>query len=388
MNKLLIVFDVSFPFVKGGAQRRFYEVGKRVSETGVEVDWMTFQSWPGGPIIENNGIRYLSLGKLPKLYNKSGKRSKVEPIIFFFKFLLNIFQIRKYDTVWIGQWPMLHLFPAIVFARLFGVKLVVDWWEVWSRENWQSYSFIAGSFGYILQSILLRLIVKNSIIVTDSKLESLRIKDVVKSEAEVYWIPNGIPVDEIGAVDLEATTKYDIASLGRLKNHKGLDLLIRAIWILKERDKYKVTAAIVGDGPEWDALNLLVKDLGLTEQVRLFGQIEDFEETYEIIKSCKVCAITTINGGGGNLTLFEAYGCGLPVIAFSLEEGIDEDLIDDGKTGIFVHSVNAESLADALRDFLQNPEQIRIMKRYSYQKSLDYGWDRVAEKYSNIIFKV
>jgi len=75
-------------------------------------------------------------------------------------------------------------------------------------------------------------------------------------------------------------------------------------------------------------------------------------------------------------------------LPFFLEEGIDEDLIDDGKTGIFVHSVNAESLADALRDFLQNPEQIRIMKRYSYQKSLDYGWDRVAEKYSNIIFKV
>ena len=64
--------------------------------------------------------------------------------------------------------------------------------------------------------------------------------------------------------------------------------------------------------------------------------------------------LTTHNGGGGNLTLLEAYGCGLPVVAFKVDEGIDEELIDSNKTGIFADNVDENSLAEAIKEVIQD----------------------------------
>ena len=91
MIKLLMIFDVPFPFVKGGGQRRLYEVGRNLSKNGYDVDWLTFKAWQSNEeIVYVNNIKYIGTKKLPPLYNSRGNRNKSEPIIFLFYIFRNI----------------------------------------------------------------------------------------------------------------------------------------------------------------------------------------------------------------------------------------------------------------------------------------------------------
>ena len=37
--KLAYIYDAVYPWVKGGAEKRIYEIGKRLSDKGHEVHW-------------------------------------------------------------------------------------------------------------------------------------------------------------------------------------------------------------------------------------------------------------------------------------------------------------------------------------------------------------
>ena len=386
MKKLLMIFDVSFPFVKGGGQRRLYEVGRNLATKNYDVSWLTFKAWKSEEMkISHENISYIGTRDLPPLYNKNGNRNKSEPLIFLFDVFKNISTIRKYDFVWVAQWPLLHLIPLIIFSKLFRVNLIIDWWEVWSLKNWTSYSYIAGFIGFCVQQITFLFIRIFSIkVVTDNNLEFKRLMKNIKKRENLKMIPNGVPEDDIeksGIVNKEYY--FDIVSLGRLKNHKGVDYLIKSISILKNEFNLLLKVAIIGDGPERESLTNLVNDLGLKENIKFFGEVENFSDVYQIMKSSGICALTTHNGGGGNLTLLEAYGCGLPIVAFRVEEGIDESLIQENETGIFVESVDSYALAEGIKKFFENKDVLPRMKELVIAKSKNLSWKKISNGYDD-----
>ena len=388
MKKILMIFDVPFPYVKGGGQRRLYEIGRNLSEGGYEVSWLTFNAWDQKkPIIFENNITYIGTRKLPPLYNRNGNRNKSEPIIFLFDIFKNILKIRKYDYVWVAQWPLIHLLPLIIFSKILGTKLIIDWWEVWSFKNWTSYAKIPGFIGYCVQQITL-LFVRffNIKVVTDNNLEYRRLLANIKKTELLSVIPNGVPEDDINKANLDYSSDYyDVVSLGRLKNHKGVDYLIKSISVLKEKYDLNLKVAIIGDGPEKDSLVKLVNKLNINENITFFGEIEDFSDVYGIMKNAGICALTTHNGGGGNLTLLEAYGCGLPVVAFKVDEGIDEELIDVNKTGVFAERVCANSLADAIKKVTEDNKLLSEMKINALEKSKNLSWKNISKSYDDFL---
>ena len=386
MKKLLMIFDVSFPHVKGGGQRRLFEVGRNLSNLGYEVSWLTFNSWNiNQPIIHENNIKYIGTRKLPPLYNSKGNRNKSEPVIFLFDIFKNILKIRKYDYVWVAQWPLVHLIPLIIFSKLLRTNLIIDWWEVWSFKNWISYSTIPGFIGYCIQQTTLFFVnIFNIKVVTDNNLESRRLLASIKKPELLSVISNGVPEEDIQKADLNFSSEYfDVVSLGRLKNHKGVDFLIKSISILKQDYDLDLKVAIIGDGPEKENLVQLANSLNINQNITFFGEIEDFSNVYGIMKNAGICALTTHNGGGGNLTLLEAYGCGLPVVAFKVDEGIDEELIDSNKTGIFADNVDENSLAEAIKEVIQDKEILSEMKAYALNKSKNLSWNNISKSYDN-----
>lgn len=384
----MIVYDVAFPFVLGGGQRRLWEVGTRLVRRGWSFDWLTFKSWEGGAEILHDGIRYRSLGTAPPLFGKSGKRSKVEPLIFLFKLLRHIGQVRGYDVVWVAQWPLIHVLPLAIACRLFGVPLVVDWWEVWPFSVWRRYSALVGWIGYSAQCIYLWCLGRLATIVTDTHLEEGRIAAITGRAGAVRVIPNGVPLEEIGPVDTDASCAYDVGCLVRLKDHKRVDLILDAIHALREKHGLRVTAAILGDGPERDNLEAQASRLGIAGQVTFFGFVPDAAKAYAMLKSARLCLVTTVGGGAGSLAILEGYGCGLPVISFRVADGIDPDLIDEGRTGMLVSRVDGEGLADAVFSILSVPGRVAEMKRLARAKAESMSWQNIAERYRNLFVQV
>jgi glycosyltransferase involved in cell wall biosynthesis len=86
--------------------------------------------------------------------------------------------------------------------------------------------------------------------------------------------------------------------------------------------------------------------------------------------------------GGGSITLFEANGCGLPVIAYTCKHGIDPKLIIEGQNGFWVDVVSPEALATKMSDVLSLPK--KNLKTQAEQFAAEVDWGTIARHYNEL----
>lgn len=381
LKRMLVVYDVAYPFVEGGGQRRLYEVAKRLVAKKFEVEWVCFRTWNDGPQeLCCDGIKYIGLPGYRGLYRADGARRKLEPFEFLSALIRSRVKFRDYDVVWSGQWPMLHLVWWLLMPGLLGqAKLVIDWWEIWGK-TWFTYSRSVGWFGFLLEKVLLRRLSARGELVVVSP-SSLRRAKEMSPNGSFPLIHNGIDLAAIKAALPDPNWKSDIVYLGRLKDHKRVDLLLLALERLNVVHNCRVKACIVGDGPEMAALRAMTTSLGLDGQVRFAGAVASNNTVYEILLSSKIFVNPSTKEGGGSITLFEAFACGLPVVAFDCKDGIDPQLVGDGVSGEMVKNVTAAALCEAIYGLLKHPDRLEELRRGALSASLRYDWDAIAQDY-------
>jgi glycosyltransferase involved in cell wall biosynthesis len=385
--KILLVYDVSYPHVEGGGQRRMFEVAKRLAKDGHHVSWLCFRTWDDN--VENlneNGINYIGISGFRGLYRGDGSRRRLEPVEFFIALLRSRINFREFDVVWSGQWPLLHLVWWLSFPNKLGqAKLVVDWWEIWGG-TWFKYSKLFGLVGYLFEKFLIDRISNKGNLVLISPGSFARAKSLVPN-GRMYLINNGIDSQTIIDAKCMSEDGFDIAFVGRLKNHKRVDLLLSSMGILKDRYNLTLTAAIVGDGPEMSRLVNHSKDLGLESRVKFFGSISSNDQVYGILKSCKISVNPSIKEGGGSITLFESYAAGLPVLAFACEDGIDPELFSDFGSTCLCKEVSAEALAESINSLLCNSSLLESMKSRVRLEARQYDWEIITDQYRTLFSK-
>jgi len=380
-KKLLLVYDVSYPHVEGGGQRRMYEVASRMKAQGYDVDWLCFQTWDGDPsFTDKSGIRYIGLPGYRGLYREDGSRRGREPVEFLMALLRSGFRFKDYDIIWSGQWPMLHLAWWMLFPSVLGrAKLVVDWWEIWG-STWFSYSRKFGLIGFLLEKFLIHRLPKAGTVVFIAPRAYVQARQM-NPQGRLALIHNGIDLSAIKSALPDPDWASDIVYLGRLKDHKRVDLLLLALERLNIEHNCRVTACIVGDGPEMAALKEMTASLGLTGQVKFAGAVASNNTVYEILLSSKIFVNPSVKEGGGSITLFEAFACGLPVVAFDCKDGIDPLLVGDEVSGKLVKNVTAAALSEAINGLLVNPGRLEELRNGALSASLRHDWNAIAQDY-------
>ena len=101
--------------------------------------------------------------------------------------------------------------------------------------------------------------------------------------------------------------------------------------------------AILGEGPEREALATLAGELGVSERLIMPGHVA---EPAPWFAHAAAFALSSRWEGFGHV-LVEAMACGAPVVAFDCPHG-PADIVEDGKTGILVPPQDAHALARAL----------------------------------------
>jgi glycosyltransferase involved in cell wall biosynthesis len=148
-----------------------------------------------------------------------------------------------------------------------------------------------------------------------------------------------------------------IVAVGTLHEVKGQIHLIEACRRLAERG-VDVTCRFIGDGPDRDALQARIDELGLTERVTLVGRMTSDAVAAELAASDVLVAPSVPTRGGKRegipVVLMEAMASGLPVVASRLS-GIPE-LVTDGVSGLLVPPGDAAALADALAALAGDPD--------------------------------
>ncbi|NLW50494.1 MAG: glycosyltransferase [Candidatus Brocadiaceae bacterium] len=164
-----------------------------------------------------------------------------------------------------------------------------------------------------------------------------------------------------------------VAFVAQMAPWKGYERLFRALCILRER-RLPLTAAVAGDASLARnaayglRLHALAADLGLEGTVRFLGFRTDVAS---LLADADVLAVASEAEPFGRVVL-EAMAVGTPVVATGF--GGVAEVVEDGRTGVLVRDLSAESLADALERVLSDDRARAAMGRAGARRvRADFG---------------
>ncbi|MBB6283186.1 N-acetyl-alpha-D-glucosaminyl L-malate synthase BshA [Geobacillus subterraneus] len=128
-----------------------------------------------------------------------------------------------------------------------------------------------------------------------------------------------------------------IIHVSNFRKVKRVPDVVRAFAIVRRHVPAKLL--LVGDGPEMTVVCRLVKELGLSGDVRFLGKQDKLEELYSISDVMMLLSEKESFG----LVLLEAMACGVPCIGTAIG-GIPE-VIEEGKTGFLCALGDVEEAA-------------------------------------------
>ncbi|MBD2112392.1 MULTISPECIES: glycosyltransferase [Cyanophyceae] len=168
-------------------------------------------------------------------------------------------------------------------------------------------------------------------------------------------------------------TNFTVGFVGRLSVSKGVDTLIQATRLLKDRGKY-IQLAICGSGPEEEALHQLAVTEGVQDQIDWRGLVRHDEVPQEMQQfDALVLPSRTVDTWKEQFghVLIEAMATEIPVVGSTCGE--IPNVI--GRPDLVFAEDDAESLANILDRLLSDPVW--------YQETKTYFVQRVHQNYSH-----
>lgn len=313
------VSNVVYPFVTGGAEKRIYELGRRLVDRGHDVTVYGRHFWDGPQETTHGGMRLCAVAGERELYadDRRSIREAVEFATALYRPLRG--RVHEHDVVVASVFPY---FPVVSLATLLrgsDVPLVTTWHECW-REYWREYMGVPGIGGIAVERVVANL-PQHPIAV--SGLTADRLAEIGPARDRITVVPNGIDFDEIRAVEPVADG-FEVVFAGRLIEAKRIDLLLRAI----ASSKRAFRVGIIGDGPERDRLEQLADALGVSPQVSFLGFLEKYEHVLAHLRRADVFVSPSTREGFG-LALVEAMAADCTVIAVDHPHSAAAEVVDD-----------------------------------------------------------
>ena len=216
----------------------------------------------------------------------------------------------------------------------------------------------------------------NKIIVLGEKLKEDLIKNGVPEEKIKVTSHGGLPIFLKGKKGDIKEEKNTILFFGRIQPYKGLDYLIKAAEILKEKlHNFKIIVAGKGNIGRYKAL---IKMKNLTDTFELINEYIPNESVAELFQRSSLVVLPYIEGGQSGV-MHIAYMFKKPVVTTNV--GSTPEVVEEGKTGFVVPPRDVNALADAIIKLLKDDELRKEMGENAYKKmEEELSWDKIAEK--------
>ena len=191
---------------------------------------------------------------------------------------------------------------------------------------------------------------------------------------ETVILPNGVNIPKIAARH-NRDTELRVVYLGRLHPKKGVENLLsaykRALCSLEMTSSLIIAGA--GEQEYTDAIKRLIRELGLSERVKMIGQVA--AEAKEVLfANADVVAVPSHTENFG-LVVAEALAHGVPVI---VSRGTPWKRVEEIGCGLWVEN-DAESLAAAIKRISSMP-LLDMGRRGREWMHEEFAWEFLAEK--------
>lgn len=257
----------------------------------------------------------------------------------------------------IGQ---INLLPIGFLLKLIRPRLTlllfVHGIEVWGEPRYRRPRWYEP---FLLKSV--------DIVASVSEYTAKRMRSAFHLSASVFRpFPNAV---DPSLADLPYNTDGGILCVSRMAEHdreKNIDVLIKALAVLKHKFNSNLILTLIGDGKLRDELATLADELDVASNVRFLGRVDEatLENEY---RNASVFALPSDKEGFG-IVYLEAWRFGLPVICGS--GGAAHEVVSDGIDGYVVDSANPEAVADRLLKLISDPEKAAEMGREGRKKTI------------------
>ena len=350
--RICLVYDCLFPYTVGGAERWYRDLAERLAAEGHDVSYVTLRQWDRDEdgVVPSVGV--VAVGPRMPLYARSGRRRILPPLVFGLGVLWHLLRHgRGYDVVHTASFPYFSLLAAAVVRPVRGFRLVVDWFEVWTRDYWLEYlGAISGRIGYAIQALCLR--VPHSAFCF-SRLHGRRL--VSGGYRGAPTILEGMYGGSLRASVPEPAEPLVIFA-GRHIPEKRVPLLVPALSAVRQA-RQDVKAVLFGDGPERRQVQELVEAMGLDEWISVPGFVDAAEVDAALHHAA--CMVLPSAREGYGMVVIEAAAAGTPSVVIRGDDNAATELIEEGVNGFVSPSASPGDLAAAIQRVLAGGMELR-----------------------------
>ncbi|MDH3764997.1 MAG: glycosyltransferase family 4 protein [Nitrosopumilus sp.] len=252
-----------------------------------------------------------------------------------------------------------------------------DYWKKWAEQI--GVSKINQYIGPIFEKLSLKIKCDAFHTISNASKEDL-IKFGTKKPIHVI----SPTIKEIQTVNNTHKNKQFIY-LGRLVFYKNIEVLIKAIKIVKKEDK-EIKLIIVGGGPQLKKIQKTIKDLDLQDNVITKGYVNT-KEKFELISESNALLFPSLCEGFG-LVILEAFSQNKPVLVSNIRPM--SDIIEHKKTGYVLDPDDENIWAEQIIKLLRNYQESQKMgkngnKVLKTMYNQDFMYEKLIKMYNDVL---
>ncbi len=178
--------------------------------------------------------------------------------------------------------------------------------------------------------------------------------------------------------------------VGRLERLKGVEIAIRALALLSDRDHDDVRLIVLGedsrdgDESEKERLKAVATSLGVRDRVDFLGSVAHHELPY-FYAAADACVMPSYSESFG-LVALEAQACGRPVVASGVS-GL-RSVVRDEVSGYLIDGDDPAIYAERIGRLLADPELAQQMGRRGRLLAQRFSWTRTADRLEGLFENV
>lgn len=383
-NSVLCVTHSSVPEQTGGYALRAHGILTSLKEQGVDISAVTRPGFPyeGVTAAETtvvDGVEYSRLA-YTGVHRQQGEAQYMMSFIRPFKAL---FKERGIGVVHLRSTYLVAL-PALIAARELGLRVIYEvsglWELVFKDREKESHILKRSRFAELAETRTMH--GADQLVVMNDRVREIAIGRGIEAN-QVLIASNAVDVNYFTPLPPPNNAVFTVGYLGSFQDYEGLDDLVEAVKILKEKEIH-VKVLLVGDGPRYRSLRLRLDNEGLSDIVHLVGRVphsavKDYYRQMDIVVYPRrsTGATETITP----LKPFEALALAKPIIVSSVYPL--KEIVGGDERGIVFEQGNAEDLAHSILRLRANSQLREVLGEAGREwVAVNRNWDKVVETFS------
>ena len=381
----ILIITPSPPEYLGGLALFSKDLSLNLEKLNIEVDMLTSTLSKKGPFIEKIGknINVLKLKTYAFSDNNNFLRVK-NPLFFIFKQLKKY--ANNYDLIHVHSYIYFSTIQTFVYKLIFNRKipLILHLHGGVQTEEYKTsttmekvllllkkyvFDFLTGKF-ILKKANALISVSKEDILATN------RVFKITRSKNNFY-IPNVIDSNKFKKLD--SIEKKYIGFVGRLTKIKGIDLFLKIVELINNKDKSQ-KFLIIGEGPYIYEVKKAVKKYPIK-----FIEKIPHDEIVKLYNECSIF-MQTSRAEGLPTCVLEALSCEVPVVASNV--GGTNEIVHNGKTGYLFENGNVNEAIEAINNIKKNNLFYELGKKGRELIKKEFSWEVITGKIELIYKKV